>query len=147
MNISKKPLVILMAEDDKDDRLLAQEAMLESRVLNELHFVEDGVQLLNYLHGEGSYADRTYYPMPGLILLDLNMPKMDGREALAKIKADKRLRRIPVVILTTSKAEEDMVKGYDLGAASYITKPVTFDALVELMRALGRYWVEFVELP
>lgn len=147
MNISKNPLVILMAEDDKDDRLLAQEAMLESRVLNELHFVEDGVQLLNYLHGEGSYADRTYYPMPGLILLDLNMPKMDGREALAKIKADKRLRRIPVVILTTSKAEEDMVKGYDLGAASYITKPVTFDALVELMRALGRYWVEFVELP
>lgn len=147
MNISKKPLVILMAEDDKDDRLLAQEALLESRVLNELHFVEDGVQLLNYLHGEGSYADRTYYPMPGLILLDLNMPKMDGREALAKIKADKTLRRIPVVILTTSKAEEDMVKGYDLGAASYITKPVTFDALVELMRALGRYWVEFVELP
>ncbi|QEY15596.1 response regulator [Cellvibrio sp. KY-GH-1] len=147
MNISKKTLVILMAEDDTDDRLLAQEAMLESRVLNELYFVEDGVQLLSYLHGKGSYSDRTRYPMPGLILLDLNMPKMDGREALAKIKADKSLRRIPVVILTTSKAEEDMVKGYDLGAASYITKPVTFEALVELMKALGRYWVEFVELP
>ncbi len=147
MNISKKTLVILMAEDDPDDRLLAQEAMLESRVLNELYFVEDGVQLLSYLHGKGSYSDRTRYPMPGLILLDLNMPKMDGREALAKIKADKSLRRIPVVILTTSKAEEDMVKGYDLGAASYITKPVTFEALVELMKALGRYWVEFVELP
>lgn len=147
MNISKKTLVILMAEDDTDDRLLAQEAMLESRVLNELYFVEDGVQLLSYLHGIGSYSDRTRYPMPGLILLDLNMPKMDGREALAKIKADKSLRRIPVVILTTSKAEEDMVKGYDLGAASYITKPVTFEALVELMKALGRYWVEFVELP
>ncbi len=147
MNISKKTLIILMAEDDNDDRLLAQEAMLESRVLNELYFVEDGVQLLNYLHGKGSYSDRTHYPMPGLILLDLNMPKMDGREALAKIKADKNLRRIPVVILTTSKAEEDMVKGYDLGAASYIAKPVTFDALVELMRVLGRYWVEFVELP
>ncbi len=128
MNISKKTLVILMAEDDTDDRLLAQEAMLESRVLNELYFVEDGVQLLSYLHGKGSYSDRTRYPMPGLILLDLNMPKMDGREALAKIKADKSLRRIPVVILTTSKAEEDMVKGYDLGAASYITKPVTFEA-------------------
>ncbi len=147
MNTSKKTLVILMAEDDTDDRLLAQEAMLESRVLNELYFVEDGVQLLSYLHGQGSYSDRTRYPMPGLILLDLNMPKMDGREALAKIKADKSLRRIPVVILTTSKAEEDMVKGYDLGAASYITKPVTFEALVELMKALGRYWVEFVELP
>jgi CheY-like chemotaxis protein len=143
----KKMLVILMADDDADDRLLAQEAMHESRVLNELHFVEDGVQLLNYLRGVDGYEDRTRFPLPGLILLDLNMPKMDGREALAEIKADPRLRRIPVVILTTSKAEEDMVKGYDLGAASYITKPVTFDALVELMRTLGRYWVEFVELP
>lgn len=147
MNIPKKPLIILMADDDADDRLLAQDAMQESRVLNELHFVEDGVQLLSYLRGDNEFSDRTLYPMPGLILLDLNMPKMDGREALAEIKADHRLRRIPVVILTTSKAEEDMVKGYDLGAASYITKPVTFDALVELMRTLGKYWVEFVELP
>lgn len=147
MNVPKKTLVILMADDDADDRLLAQDAMQESRVLNELHFVEDGVQLLNYLRGTDGFSDRTLYPMPGLILLDLNMPKMDGREALAEIKADSRLRRIPVVILTTSKAEEDMVKGYDLGAASYITKPVTFDALVELMRTLGKYWVEFVELP
>lgn len=147
MNIPKKTLIILMAEDDADDRLLAQEAMHESRVLNELHFVEDGVHLLSYLRGDNEYGDRLLYPMPGLILLDLNMPKMDGREALAEIKADPRLRRIPVVILTTSKTEEDMVKGYDLGAISYITKPVTFDALVELMRTLGKYWVEFVELP
>lgn len=147
MNIPKKTLIILMADDDADDRLLAQEAMHESRVLNELHFVEDGVQLLSYLRGDDDFSDRTLYPMPGLILLDLNMPKMDGREALAEIKSDPRLRRLPVVILTTSKAEEDMVKGYDLGAASYITKPVTFDALVELMRTLGKYWVEFVELP
>lgn len=147
MNMPTKTLVILMADDDADDRLLAQDAMQESRVLNELHFVEDGAQLLNYLRGDGNFSDRALYPMPGLILLDLNMPKMDGREALAEIKADRRLRRIPVVILTTSKAEEDMVKGYDLGAASYITKPVTFDALVELMRTLGKYWVEFVELP
>ncbi|MDR7090277.1 MULTISPECIES: response regulator [Cellvibrio] len=147
MNVPKKTLIILMADDDADDRLLAQEAMHESRVLNELHFVEDGVQLLSYLRGDNDFSDRALYPMPGLILLDLNMPKMDGREALAEIKADPRLRRIPVVILTTSKAEEDMVKGYDLGAASYITKPVTFDALVELMRTLGKYWVEFVELP
>lgn len=147
MSIPKKTLIILMADDDADDRLLAQEAMHESRVLNELYFVEDGVQLLRYLRGDGEFSDRQAYPMPGLILLDLNMPKMDGREALAHMKADPRLRRIPVVILTTSKAEEDMVKGYDLGAASYITKPVTFDALVDLMRTLGKYWVEFVELP
>jgi CheY-like chemotaxis protein len=147
MSASRKPLVILMADDDADDRLLAQDAMHESRVLNELHFVENGVELLNYLHGEAGYSDRTLNPMPGLILLDLNMPKMDGREALAAIKSDLSLRRIPVVILTTSKADEDKLKGYDLGAASYITKPVTFDALVELMRTLGKYWVEFVELP
>lgn len=147
MNVPKKTLIILMADDDADDRLLAQDAMQESRVLNELHFVEDGVQLLSYLRGDDEFSDRSVYPMPGLILLDLNMPKKDGREALREIKADPRLRRIPVVILTTSKAEVDMVKGYDLGAASYITKPVTFDALVELMRTLGKYWVEFVELP
>lgn len=147
MNQEKKLLTILMADDDEDDRLLAKEAMVESRVLNSLKFVEDGVELIAYLRGEGKYSDRTEYPMPGLILLDLNMPKKDGREALQDIKADADLRRIPVVILTTSKAEEDMLKGYDLGAASYITKPVTFDALVDLMGALGRYWVEIVELP
>lgn len=147
MSTPKKTLIILMADDDADDRLLAKEAMYESRVLNELHFVENGVRLLNYLRGDGEFSNREMYPMPGLILLDLNMPKMDGREALAEIKADRRLHRIPVVILTTSKAEEDMVKGYGLGAVSYITKPVTFDALVELMRTLGKYWVEFVELP
>lgn len=147
MNSPQKKLVILMADDDDDDRLLAQEAMNESRVLHELRFVKDGIQLLNYLRGVGEFSDRKLYPMPGLVLLDLNMPKMDGREALANLKADKILRSIPVVILTTSKTEEDMVKGYDLGAASYITKPVTFDALVELMSTLGKYWVEFVELP
>lgn len=147
MNQDKKLLTILMADDDEDDRLLAKEAMAESRVLNSLQFVEDGVELISYLRGEGKYSDRSAFPMPGLILLDLNMPKKDGREALRDIKADADLRRIPVVILTTSKAEEDMLRGYDLGAASYITKPVTFDALVDLMGALGRYWVEIVELP
>ncbi|MDO3383506.1 response regulator [Gilvimarinus algae] len=147
MNAEKKTLIILMADDDADDRMLAEEALIESRVLNELHFAEDGVQLMEYLRGDGVYADREKYPLPGLILLDLNMPKMDGREALAELKKDPVLKRIPVVILTTSKAEEDMLRGYDLGAASYITKPVTFDVLVELMRTLGKYWVEFVELP
>lgn len=147
MNPTKKPVTLLMADDDEDDRLLAREAMEESRVLNQLYFVEDGVELMAYLNGTGAYADRAQYPMPSLILLDLNMPKKDGREALKEIKSDQRLRRIPVVILTTSKAEEDMLRGYDLGAASYITKPVTFSSLVELMRTLGKYWVEFVELP
>lgn len=142
-----KPIVILMADDDEDDRMLAEDALRESRVLNELHCVEDGVELLNYLRREGRYADKASSPRPGLILLDLNMPRMDGREALQQLKADPNLRSIPIVILTTSIQEEDMVKGYDLGAASYITKPVTFEGLVDLMRALGSYWVEFVELP
>ncbi len=136
-----------MADDDEDDRLLTQDALAESRVLNELHFVEDGVELLEYLERKGKFADKEVSPRPGLILLDLNMPRMDGREALEAIKANPNLKGIPVVILTTSKQEEDMVKGYNLGAASYITKPVTFDGLVDLMKTLGKYWVEFVELP
>lgn len=136
-----------MADDDEDDRLLTQDALTESRVLNELHFVENGVELLEYLERKGKFEQKDTSPRPGLILLDLNMPRMDGREALQAIKANPCLKGIPVVILTTSKQEEDMVKGYDLGAASYITKPVTFDGLVELMKALGKYWVEFVELP
>ncbi len=142
-----KPITILMADDDEDDRLLTQDALAESRVLNELHFVEDGVELLEYLERKGKFEDKSISPRPGLILLDLNMPRMDGREALQAIKAHPNLKGIPVVILTTSKQEEDMVKGYNLGAASYITKPVTFDGLVELMKTLGKYWVEFVELP
>lgn len=146
-SMNKTPLTILMADDDADDRLLAQDAMAESRVLNRLVFVEDGVELVDYLNGFGKYANRDLYPIPGLILLDLNMPKKDGREALQEIKSNPATRRIPVVILTTSKAEEDKLRGYDLGAASYITKPVTFSALVDLMRTLGKYWVEFVELP
>ncbi|MEI8643268.1 response regulator [Pseudoalteromonas sp. Hal040] len=142
-----KPITILMADDDEDDRLLTQDALAESRVLNELFFVEDGVELLEYLERKGKFSEKEKSPRPGLILLDLNMPRMDGREALQAIKANPNLKGIPVVILTTSKQEEDMVKGYDLGAASYITKPVTFEGLVELMQTLGKYWVEFVELP
>ncbi|VUD58883.1 Response regulator rcp1 [Thalassocella blandensis] len=145
--ILASPLKILMADDDADDKMLTKEALHESRVLNELYFVDNGVELLEYLRGEGKFSDRVKYPFPSIVLLDLNMPKMDGREALAEIKKDKNLRSVPVVILTTSKAEEDMVKGYDLGAASYITKPVTFEDLVRLMTTVGKYWVEFVELP
>ncbi|HAU90842.1 MAG: response regulator [Pseudomonadota bacterium] len=144
---SSLPVTILMADDDEDDRLLALDALKEGRVLNNLHCVEDGVELLEYLRREGKFADPATSPRPSLILLDLNMPRMDGREALQHIKADPNLRSIPVVILTTSKEEEDMIRGYDLGAASYITKPVNFEGLVDLMRAIGRYWIEFVELP
>ena len=133
-----------MADDDADDRMLAKEALEESRVLNDLHFVEDGEELLDFLNRRGRFSDA---PRPGLILLDLNMPKKDGREALKEIKADSDLRRIPVVVMTTSKAEEDIFRSYDLGASSFITKPVTFDRLVDLMKTLGQYWVEFVELP
>ena len=142
-----QPIVILMADDDADDRMLTRDALGESRVLNELRFVEDGEELMEYLHRKGKYAEPESSPKPGLILLDLNMPKKDGREALKEIKADPELRRIPVVILTTSKAEEDIFRSYDFGASSFITKPVTFDRLVDLMKAIGEYWVEFVELP
>ncbi|HEY3567999.1 MAG TPA: response regulator [Thermoanaerobaculia bacterium] len=142
-----KGIVILLAEDDADDRLLVKEALEESRVLNELRFVEDGEELLEYLRRQGRYAGENQAPRPGLVLLDLNMPRKDGREALREIKADPELRRIPVVVMTTSKAEEDIFRSYDSGASSYITKPVTFERLVELMKTLGQYWIEFVELP
>lgn len=144
MTQTGQPIVILMADDDADDRMLTKEALEESRVLNDLHFVEDGEELMDFLKKRGKYADS---PKPGLILLDLNMPRKDGREALKEIKADPDLRRIPVVVMTTSKAEEDIYRSYDLGASSFITKPVTFDRLVELMKTMGQYWVEFVELP
>lgn len=142
-----QPIIILMADDDADDRMLTKDALEESRVLNELRFVEDGEELMDYLTRRGRFSDPADSPRPGLILLDLNMPKKDGREALKEIKADPDLRRIPVVVMTTSKAEEDVFRSYDIGASSFITKPVTFGRLVDLMRALGEYWVEFVELP
>ena len=142
-----QPIVILMADDDADDRMLTKDALQESRVLNELRFVEDGEQLMDYLMRRGDYSDPETSPRPGLILLDLNMPRKDGREALKEIKNDPSLRRIPIVVMTTSKAEEDIYRSYDFGASSFITKPVTFDRLVELMKAVGQYWVEFVELP
>ena len=143
----KKPITILMADDDEDDRLLTREALEESKVVNNLLCVEDGVELISYLRREGKYADEDMYPWPGIILLDLNMPRKDGREALKELKSDPDLKGIPVVILTTSQQEEDMVKGYGLGAASFITKPVNFEGLVDLMKALGKYWVDFVVLP
>ena len=147
MKLDAKPIVILMADDDADDRILTKDALEESRVLNDLRFVENGEELVDYLYQRGNYSDPESAPRPSLILLDLNMPRKDGREALAEIKADPNLRRIPIVVMTTSQAEEDIFRSYDLGASSFITKPVTFDRLVELMKALGHYWIEFVELP
>lgn len=141
------PITMLMADDDPDDRMLAKDALEASRLANDLRFVEDGEELMEYLQHRGKYSDPMVSPRPGLILLDLNMPKKDGREALREIKADVNLRQIPVVVLTTSKAEEDICRTYDLGANSYITKPVTFESLVDVMRILGRYWFEIVELP
>jgi len=142
-----RSLVILIADDDLEDRQLVKEAMEESRVANHLAFVEDGEELMDYLHNRGKYSDTQQYPSPGLILLDLNMPRKDGREAMKEIKADPVLRVIPIVVLTTSKAEEDILRTYDLGVNSFITKPVTFSALVDIMQTLGKYWFQIVELP
>ena len=145
--MSKKPVTILMADDDPDDRDFARSAMDESRLANELRFVEDGEALLDYLYRRGRYADPKDSPRPGLILLDLNMPRKDGREALREIKGDPSLRHIPVVVLTTSKAEEDILRSYDLGANCFITKPVTFEGLVDVVKVLDKHWFQLVELP
>jgi CheY-like chemotaxis protein len=142
-----KPITILLADDDEEDRMLTADALTESRVANDLRVVMDGEELLDYLYNRGKYTDRASAPSPGLILLDLNMPRKDGREALREIKADPDLRRIPVIVLTTSKAEEDIYRTYDLGANSFITKPVHFHALVDVMKEIGKYWIEIVELP
>jgi CheY-like chemotaxis protein len=147
MKYLKKQLTILMADDDQDDCLLIKEAFLESSLTNTLRFVEDGEALLDYLFRRGKYADELQFPYPDLILLDLNMPKKDGREALREIKSHPDFRRIPIVILTTSKEEEDIHKSYTLGANSFITKPVSFQGLVEMVRSLGLYWFDVVELP
>jgi CheY-like chemotaxis protein len=145
--MERKPITILLADDDEDDRLLAKEALAESRLANDLHMVQDGEELMDYLYRRGAYAALEDSPRPGLVLLDLNMPKKDGREALREIKSDQSLRQIPVVVLTTSKAEEDIYRTYDLGANSFITKPVMFESLVGVMKDLGKYWFEIVELP
>lgn len=137
-----------MADDDEDDRELARDALQDARLANEMRFVNDGQDLMDYLRRQGRYTDPSVdAPCPGIILLDLNMPKKDGREALAEIKSDENLRRIPVIVLTTSKDEQDVLRTYDLGVNSFITKPVTFAGLVEVMTTWTRYWFEIVDLP
>jgi len=143
----RKPITILIAEDDPDDRLLVQQAFRECRLNNDLFFVEDGEDLLDYLRQRGRYAASAAAPRPDLILLDLNMPRKDGRAAFAEIKADPGLRTIPIVVLTTSQAEEDILRAYNLSVAGYIPKPATFETLVEVVRKLEKYWFEIVELP
>ncbi len=140
-------MTILVAEDDEDDRMLMQDALEENRLANDLHFVCDGEELMDFLLHRGQYSDPTTAPRPSLILLDLNMPRKDGREALKEIKSDPNLRQIPIVVLTTSKAEEDILRTYDLGVSSFISKPVIFDSMVQIIKALGKYWFEIVELP
>ena len=147
MSRSAHAITIMYADDDPEDRMLVKDAWNESHVANPLAFAEDGKDLMDYLHRRGKYASLNGAPLPGMILLDLNMPKKDGREALQEIKADPALRSIPVVVLTTSKAEEDILRAYDLGVSSFIIKPVTFQSLVDLTLTFKRYWFEIVELP
>ncbi len=147
MKLPARPITILVAEDDPDDRQMTKEAFEECRLANDLRFVEDGAELMEYLKRQGKYQDPANAPFPGLVLLDLNMPRKDGREALREIKSDPRLKHLRVIILTTSKSEEDIHRSYDLSATSFITKPVTFEALLEVVKTLGKYWLEIVELP
>ena len=147
MPLTLKPVTILVADDDPDDRKLTQEAFSESKLANDLRFVEDGVEVFDYLNRRGKFADPASSPWPSLMLLDLNMPRMDGREVLVELKKNPRYSGIRVIVMTTSKSEADINKSYLLNAASYITKPVTFDSLVNVVTTLGKYWLEIVELP
>ena len=141
------PFTILMAEDDPDDQLLTSEAFEEVYLRNPLEIVNDGEELMDYLYQRGDFSSREGLPLPGLILLDLNMPRKDGREALQEIKTNDKFKSIPIVILTTSKADEDIIRSYELGANSYITKPVTLKNLMQVVTALGDYWTQIVTLP
>ncbi len=142
-----RPITILMADDDEEDCELTRQALADARLTNDMRFVHDGQALMDYLNRARRGEDPASTPWPGIILLDLNMPKKDGREALAEIRADEVLRRIPIVVLTTSSDEEDVLRTYNLGVSSFITKPVTFAGLVEVMDVWKRYWFEIVDLP
>jgi CheY-like chemotaxis protein len=147
MSRNNLPIRIVVADDDADDRGMIKEAFEESKLGNPIDFVEDGMQLMDYLRREGKYQHLAGQPYPGFVLLDLNMPRKDGRTALKEIKESAELHRIPIVILTTSKAEEDIIKTYNLGVNSFICKPVSFDKLVEIVKTVGHYWIEIVALP
>lgn len=139
-----KHIEILLIEDSPADVLLTREAFEESRILNTIHVAEDGVQAMDFLHRQGAYAS---VPRPDLILLDLNLPRKNGREVLAEIKADPELKKIPIVVLTTSSAEEDVLKAYDLNANCYVVKPVGFDNFMQAMQSIRHFWFSVVTLP
>ncbi len=139
-----RPIDILLVEDSPADVRLTREALKEAKVLNTLHVGEDGMAALDFLHNRGKYDES---PRPELILLDLNLPKKDGREVLAEIKQDEQLKRIPVVVLTTSRAEEDVVRTYNLHANAYVTKPVDFERFIEVVRKIDDFFVSIVRLP
>ncbi|MBK9731768.1 MAG: response regulator [Chitinophagaceae bacterium] len=143
----KRSEPILIAEDDEEDQEIIREAFEECNVPNDLIFVKDGEELMDYLLNKKAGVGMQRYIEPGIILLDLNMPRKDGRQALSEIKNNVELRKIPVIILTTSKEEEDVIKTYELGVNSFVIKPVTYKALVDVMKAIGNYWFEVVELP
>ena len=145
--MNKRPITILLADDDLDDQAMTLEALSANRLANPVRCVENGQDLMDYLHHRGRFTDPDSAPTPGLILLDLNMPRKDGREVLAEMKADATLRHIPVVVLTTSKVEEDVLQSYELGANSFTSKPVTFEGLVTSIRTLTDYWFDVVVLP
>jgi CheY-like chemotaxis protein len=147
MSQDNRLFTILMVDDDPDDRLLFKEACEEVRLRNPLEFLENGEQLVDYLKRRGAYANLEGTPYPGIILLDLNMPLKDGREALEEIKNDNELRHIPIIVLTTSKDEDDILSSYGLGASSYIVKPISLDRLMRVVNSIGEYWVQIVEVP
>jgi len=146
MNEQNKFFNILIAEDDSDDTVLVQSAFQEFDSAYNLFSVQDGVELLEYLRNQQRYLDSTSAPRPDLILLDLNMPRMDGRQALAEIKADPYLRSIPVVVLSNSDLREDILRTYDLGGAGFIVKPQTFEDMLEVVKVINQYWFEVVQL-
>lgn len=147
MSLETQPIKILIADDDDEDRFMAKEAFEAAHLKNELVFVEDGEDLMDYLYQRGKYIREKEFSLPGLILLDLNMPRKDGREALKEIKADPTLKVIPVIVFTTSSEEEDIFGSYNLGANSFISKPVSFEGLLKIIQSLNGFWIEIVKLP
>jgi len=144
MSTDGRPIEVLLVEDDPGDELMTREAFEENKVRNNLHVARDGKEALDFLNRRGQYADA---PRPDLVLLDLNLPKFDGRQVLAEIKADENLRTIPVVVLTTSAAEEDIVRSYQLHANAYVTKPVDFTRFIQVVRQIDEFFVSVVRLP
>lgn len=144
---NEKPVIILLAEDDPGDQELTRRALNEGKIANDLHIVNDGEQALDYLYRRGKYEDPSSSPRPSLILLDLNMPIIDGRQVLSEIKSDPKLSVIPVIALTTSKQETDILKSYQHGVNSYITKPVNIDEFISVIMSLEDYWFRIVRIP